>query len=55
MKYELINGFGNERFRQATGVNTDTFNKMLEELKRAYAEAHERLGRTGNYRLRICY
>jgi hypothetical protein len=26
MKYELVKGFNNHRFRQATGVNIDTLN-----------------------------
>jgi len=45
MKYEMIKGFKNERFRQVTGVNIDTFNAMVEVLKEAYIEVHKKRGR----------
>jgi hypothetical protein len=38
MKYELVKGFKNERFRQVIGVNITTFNKMEEALGVNYAE-----------------
>jgi hypothetical protein len=45
MKYELVKEFNNERFRQVTGVNIETFNKMVEVLKVSYAEVHKKRGR----------
>lgn len=45
MKYELIKGFKNERFRQVTGVNIDTFNVMVGVLKTAYEKLEIRSGR----------
>ncbi|MDR0769050.1 MAG: transposase family protein [Dysgonamonadaceae bacterium] len=45
MKYELVKGFKNERFRQVTGVNITTFNKMEEALGVNYAEVHKKHGR----------
>ena len=45
MKYELVKGFNNDRFRQVTGVNIETFNKMVEVLKVSYAEVHKKRGR----------
>jgi len=35
MKYEYIKTFHNERFRQVTGVNIATFEKMVDVLKEA--------------------
>jgi hypothetical protein len=35
MKYELIKGFSNERFRQVTGVKIATFEKMVGIVKAA--------------------
>jgi len=45
MKYELIKGFKNERFRQVTGVNISTFGKMVEVLRKSYDEVHKKRGR----------
>lgn len=45
MKYELIKSFNNERFRQVTGVNIATFDKMVEVLKASYANVHKKHGR----------
>lgn len=45
MKYELIKGFTDIRFRQVTGVNISTFNTMVEVLKVSYAEVHKKRGR----------
>lgn len=45
MKYEKVKGYNNNRFRQVTGVNILTFNKMVEVLKDSYAEVHKKRGR----------
>ncbi|MDR0732773.1 MAG: hypothetical protein LBF08_01745 [Dysgonamonadaceae bacterium] len=45
MKYELVKGFNNDRFRQVSGVNIDTFNKMVEVLTVSYAEIHKKRDR----------
>jgi hypothetical protein len=45
MKYELIKGFNNDRFRQVTGVNISTFNRMVEVLTVSYADVHRKRGR----------
>lgn len=42
MKYEKIVGYSNEQFRRITGVKRETFQKMVEILKKAYAEKHRR-------------
>lgn len=41
----MIKSFKNERFRQVTGVNIETFEKMVCVLKEAYAERHKKRGR----------
>ncbi len=45
MKYEIIKGYKDEQFRRITGVKRDTFNKMIEILKKSHAEKHRRGGR----------
>jgi hypothetical protein len=45
MKYELVKNFNNNRFRQVTGVNIETFNKMVEVLNESYSEVHKKRGR----------
>ena len=45
MKYEKIAGYSNEQFRRITGVKRETYQKMVEILKKAYAEKHRRRGR----------
>ena len=37
--------FSNEKFRRITGVKRATFEKMVEILRKAYAEKHRRRGR----------
>ena len=46
MKYEKIAGYSEEKFRRITGVRRATFEKMVEILRKGYAEKHRRRGRT---------
>ena len=46
MKYEKIAGYTEEKFRRITGVKRTTFEKMVEILRKGYAEKHRRRGRT---------
>ena len=45
MKYEIIKEYNEQQFRRITGVKRATFEKMLEILKKAYAEKHRRRAR----------
>ena len=45
MKYEIVKEYDEEQFRRITGVKRATFNKMIEILKKNYAEKHRRRGR----------
>lgn len=45
MKYEKINEYDENKFRRITGVKRATFEKMVEILKKSYAEKHKRRGR----------
>ena len=45
MKYEMIKEYNEQQFRRITGVKRATFNKMIEILKKSYAEKHSRRGR----------
>ena len=45
MKYEIIKEYNEKQFRRITGVKRATFNKMIEILKKSYAEKHRRRGR----------
>ena len=45
MKYENIKEYDEKQFRRITGVKRATFNKMIEILKKSYAEKHRRRGR----------
>ena len=45
MKYENINEYDENKFRRITGVKRATFEKMVEILKKSYAEKHKRRGR----------
>ena len=46
MKYETIAEYSNTKFRRITGVKRATFEKMVEILRKGYAEKHRRRGRT---------
>lgn len=46
MKYEKIKKYSNTKFRRITGVKQATFEKMVEILRKGYAEKHRRRGRT---------
>ena len=46
MKYEKIAEYSNTKFRRITGVKRSTFDKMVEILRKGYAEKHRRRGRT---------
>ena len=46
MKYEKIAEYSNTKFRRITGVKRLTFDKMVEILRKGYAEKHRRRGRT---------
>ena len=46
MKYEKIKDYSNTKFRRITGVKRATFEKMVEILRKGYAEKHRRRGRT---------
>ena len=45
MKYEIIEKYNDSLFRRITGVKRATFEKMVEILKKNYAEKHRRRGR----------
>lgn len=45
MKYEIIKEYKEEQFRRITGVKRETFEKMVEILKKSYAEKHRKRGR----------
>ena len=45
MKYEKIANYSESKFRRITGVKPSTFEKMVEILKKGYAEKHRRKGR----------
>ena len=45
MKYEKINEYDENKFRRITEVKRATFEKMVEILKKSYAEKHKRRGR----------
>ena len=45
MKYEKINEYDEKKFRRITGVKRATFEKIVEILKKSYAEKHKRRGR----------
>ena len=45
MKYNLIFGYEDVKFRRITGVKPTTFAKMIEILQRAYEAKHKRRGR----------
>lgn len=45
MKYEIIKEYNDKQFRRITGVKRATFEKMVEILKKGYAEKHRRRGR----------
>lgn len=45
MKYEIIKEYNDGQFRRITGVKRATFEKMIEILKKNYAEKHRRRGR----------
>ena len=45
MKYEIIKEYSNTKFRRITGVKRATFEKMVEILRKRYAEKHRRRGR----------
>ena len=42
MKYEKIAEYSNTKFRRITGVKRATFDKMVEILRKGYAEKHRR-------------
>lgn len=44
-KYEIIKKYNDIQFRRITGVKRSTFEKMVEILKKSYAEKHRRRGR----------
>jgi len=46
MKHEKIAEYGNTHFRRITGMKRETFQKMVEILREAYAQKHRRRGRT---------
>ena len=45
MKYEKIKDYSSTKFRRITGVKRTTFDKMVEILRKGYAEKHRRRGR----------
>jgi len=45
MKYEIVKEYDEKQFRRIIGVKRATFNKMIEILKKSYAEKHKRRGR----------
>ena len=46
MKYEKISENSNTKFGRIMGVKRATFDKMVEILRKGYAEKHRRRGRT---------
>ena len=44
MKYSLIKDYTASSFRSVTGVSPTTFQSMVSEVKRAYAEVHKKRG-----------
>ena len=46
MKYEKLAEYSNTKFRRITGVKRATFDKMVEILRKGYAEKPRRRGRT---------
>ena len=42
MKYEKIEGYTEDNFRMITRVKIETFNKMVEIVKKSYDEKHKR-------------
>jgi len=46
MKYEKIVEYSNTKFRRITGVKRATYDKVVEILRKGYAEKHRRRGRT---------
>lgn len=46
MKYEKLAEYSNTRFRRITWVKRAAFDKMVEILRKGYAEKHRRRGRT---------
>ncbi len=46
MKYEKLAEYSNTRFRRITGVKRATFDKLVEILRKGYAEKPRRRGRT---------
>ena len=46
MKYETLSEYSNTKFRRITGVKRVTFEKMVEILRKGYAEKHRHRGRT---------
>lgn len=45
MKYEIIKEYEEKQFRRITGVKRATFEKIVEILKKSYAQKHKRRGR----------
>jgi hypothetical protein len=45
MKYEIIKEYDEKQFRRITGIKKVTFSRMIEILKKSYAEKHRRRGR----------
>ena len=45
MKYETLSEYSNTKFRRITGVKRATYEKMVEILRKGYAEKHRRRGR----------
>jgi hypothetical protein len=45
MKYNLMFGYEDVKFRRITGIKPSTFAKMIEILQRAYEAKHKRRGR----------
>ena len=46
MKYETLSEYSNTKFRRITGVKRATVEKMVEILRKGYAEKHRHRGRT---------
>ncbi len=46
MKYEKLAEYSNTRFRRITWVKRAAFEKLVEILRKGYAEKHRRRGRT---------
>lgn len=45
MKYEEVSKYSNRQFQKATSLRRVTFKKMVEILRKGYAEKHRRRGR----------